>query len=278
MEGQSLKKEPELSGLENSQSVHITTDTKACSGESPKDSIRTYFAEDINHFLLINHLSRSQHRVGVDPFDFTSTLDSEFLRRIYMSTETLQTWTEGYRDKTKWRNAIKLPKVYNKKAGWEDEVMSASVDPKNRAPVVFISKEMGTNNTFTVESAVPSQSVEVGGLLPLPEHGATPWDPKRIILRAWNLMEFPLLIFRLAWDMLPFIPSNFLLSECECLFYVRMFHHCFCKQITCFWISLVQKWRGIFPSGWMDHTQNLTHTWFRWWQLGLWLCHNQVTL
>ena len=101
MEGQSLKKEPELSGLENSQSVHITTDTKACSGESPKDSIRTYFAEDINHFLLINHLSRSQHRVGVDPFDFTSPLDSEFLRRIYMSTETLQTWTEGYRDKTK---------------------------------------------------------------------------------------------------------------------------------------------------------------------------------
>lgn len=34
--------------------------------------------------------------------------------------------------------------------------------------------------------------------------------------------------------MLPFIPSNFLLSECECLFYLRMFHHCFCKQITLF--------------------------------------------
>lgn len=84
MEGQSLKKEPELSGLENSQSVHITTDTKACSGENSKDRIRKYFAEDINHFLLINHLSRSQHRVGVDPFDFTSTLDSEFLRRIYI--------------------------------------------------------------------------------------------------------------------------------------------------------------------------------------------------
>lgn len=34
-----------------------------------------------------------------------------------MSTETLQTWTEGCRDKTKGMNAIKLPKVYNKKAG-----------------------------------------------------------------------------------------------------------------------------------------------------------------
>ena len=77
MEGQLLKKEPELSGLENSQSIHITTDTEACSGENTKDRIRKYFAEDINHFLLINHLSRSQHRVGVDPFDFTSTLDSK---------------------------------------------------------------------------------------------------------------------------------------------------------------------------------------------------------
>ena len=36
MEGQLLKKEPKLSGLENSQSIHITTDTKACSGETPR--------------------------------------------------------------------------------------------------------------------------------------------------------------------------------------------------------------------------------------------------
>lgn len=126
--------------------------------------------------------------------------------------------------------------------GWSPVCLCRS---QEQGSSCFHMQRGGATNTFTVERAVASQSVEVGGLLPLPEHGATPWDPKRIILRAWNLMEFPLLIFRLVWDMLPFIPSNFLLSECECLFYLCMFHHCFCKQITCFWISLVQKWRGI---------------------------------
>lgn len=43
------KKEPELSGLENSQPIHITKDTKACSGENTKNTTRKSFAEDINH-------------------------------------------------------------------------------------------------------------------------------------------------------------------------------------------------------------------------------------
>ena len=158
--------------------------------------------------------------------------------------------------------------------GWSPVCLCRS---QEQGSSCFHMQRGGATNTFTVERAVASQSVEVGGLLPLPEHGATPWDPKRIILRAWNLMEFPLLIFRLVWDMLPFIPSNFLLSECECLSYLCMFHHCFCKQITCFWI-IGPKMERNFASGWMDHTQNLTHTWFRWWQLGLWFYHNQVRL
>lgn len=57
--------------------------------------------------------------------------------------------------------------------------MSASVDTRTGLQL-FPYARVGTNNTFTVERAVPSQSVEVGGLLPLPEHGATPWDPREL--------------------------------------------------------------------------------------------------
>lgn len=115
---------------------------------------------------LIRHLSRSQHRDGVHPFDFTSVGDQQrfWEGHINRNTASLDWSIQGQNTMQEGYQTSKSLQEGNSR---EDEVMSASADPEGRAPVVSMGKEVGQPTPSQLKGQCHLWVLKAGsGLLP----------------------------------------------------------------------------------------------------------------
>ena len=113
---------------------------------------------------------------------------------------------------------------------------------------------------------IPSRPTR-GGCRPIWPRGQS-IEPHRIILRAWNLIELALIIFKTSLGPItPFFPFNFSCLERKCLLYPVIL--CSVSRYLVLWFT----GEGNFTKGWIISLGSHPYwsIWFRWWSLGLWI-------